>query len=330
VLVSTGSEARPPGATIVLWVDTRGDGAARPDNMGDTDLWFTSDVPVSGGDTTAPTAPTALGSSAITSSGFTLSWTASTDDVGVTGYQVRVNGGTPIPVASGTSQAITGLAPSTSYDAQARARDAAGNWSVWSSVLTVSTTAGGFPTPTTLFNFTEGTGLNTVSTNGLRTLTTGSSSGWADAQHIQKQFGGHVDDAALGSLSTWSLSAVINVASEVVSGDASFLDSVGTFFLNRLADGRLRLYPSGGGATTTSTATMSLGTDHRVTIVSDGTTVKVYLDAVEVISLTFALPLIRANNTNVLAAVSGSDMVATMDLLAYWNVALTPTQVAAL
>src|SRR5205807_1062188 len=41
-------------------------------------------------DTSAPTAPTNVAISAITSSGFTLSWAASTDDVAVTGYRIDV------------------------------------------------------------------------------------------------------------------------------------------------------------------------------------------------------------------------------------------------
>lgn len=41
-----------------------------------------------GGDTTAPTAPTGLKAAAKTASSVSLSWTASTDDTGVSGYDV--------------------------------------------------------------------------------------------------------------------------------------------------------------------------------------------------------------------------------------------------
>lgn len=92
-------------------------------------------------DTTAPTVPTALASTGITSTGFQVTWTASTDAVGVTGYQVRLNGGTPVAANGSLSHTFTGLAASTAYTVEVRAGDAAGNWSAWSSVLNVTTSA---------------------------------------------------------------------------------------------------------------------------------------------------------------------------------------------
>ena len=60
---------------------------------------------VVGGDVTPPTAPTALTATANLATGtIELSWTASTDDVGVTGYRVfRDNGTTPISTVAGTT-----------------------------------------------------------------------------------------------------------------------------------------------------------------------------------------------------------------------------------
>jgi chitodextrinase len=74
----------------------------------------------------APSVPAGLASSNITQTSFTLSWTASTDNVGVTGYEVFRNGvsvGTP----TGTSLSVTGLTCATTYPMTVRARDAAGN-----------------------------------------------------------------------------------------------------------------------------------------------------------------------------------------------------------
>jgi chitodextrinase len=57
-----------------------------------------------------------------------LSWSASTDNVGVTGYQIYRNGGTtPITTATTTSYSDTGLTASTTYDYSVVAVDAAGN-----------------------------------------------------------------------------------------------------------------------------------------------------------------------------------------------------------
>ena len=104
-------------------------------------------------DTQAPTAPTNLASSNITSNSFTLSWTASTDNVGVTGYDVYQNN---VKINSSnittTSYNVTGLVASTSYSYYVKARDAAGNPSANSSTLNVTTLAGDVLPPTTPLN----------------------------------------------------------------------------------------------------------------------------------------------------------------------------------
>ncbi|WP_336782462.1 glycosyl hydrolase family 18 protein [Paenibacillus illinoisensis] len=94
-----------------------------------------------GGDTQAPTVPTNLTSTAKTSSTITLSWAASTDNVGVTGYEVY-NGTTLVTTVSGTSATVTGLTADTSYTFTVKAKDAAGNLSAASSALTVKTDVG--------------------------------------------------------------------------------------------------------------------------------------------------------------------------------------------
>ncbi|GHH89057.1 cellulase family glycosylhydrolase [Streptomyces capitiformicae] len=99
-----------------------------------------------GEDTTPPTAPGTPAASAVTSSSATLTWAAATDATGVTGYDVvRVNGTseTAATTTTGTSAALTGLAPSTSYVFAVYARDGAGNRSPRSGAVTVTTASGG-------------------------------------------------------------------------------------------------------------------------------------------------------------------------------------------
>ncbi|MBU9936838.1 MAG: PQQ-dependent sugar dehydrogenase [Ferruginibacter sp.] len=93
-------------------------------------------------DTQAPTAPTNLASSAITQNSFTLSWTASTDNVAVTGYDVYQDG-VKINAANitGTSYNVSGLTAATTYGYYVRAKDAAGNASANSSTLNVTTSS---------------------------------------------------------------------------------------------------------------------------------------------------------------------------------------------
>lgn len=95
-----------------------------------------------GSDTQAPTTPTGLTSTGKTSSSVSLSWNASSDNVGVTGYDVY-NGSSRVTTVTGTSATVGGLSASTSYTFTVRARDAAGNTSGASNAVTVTTSAGG-------------------------------------------------------------------------------------------------------------------------------------------------------------------------------------------
>ncbi|MFD3946718.1 glycosyl hydrolase family 8 [Streptomyces sp. NPDC058579] len=101
-------------------------------------------TPSSGGsdDTTAPSVPGSLRSTATTSTSASLAWNASTDNVGVTGYDVFRNG-TLVGTATSASYTDTGLTASTSYTYTVKARDAAGNVSGGSNAVTVTTPAGG-------------------------------------------------------------------------------------------------------------------------------------------------------------------------------------------
>ncbi len=98
-------------------------------------------------DTTAPTAPTNLTASGTTQTSTNLSWTASTDNVGVTGYDV-FRDSSLIASVSGTTYTATGLTASTTYSFFVRAKDAAGNISANSN--TVSVTTSNAPAPDTI------------------------------------------------------------------------------------------------------------------------------------------------------------------------------------
>src|SRR5205809_639667 len=97
-------------------------------------------------DTTPPTVPTGLTATAVSSSQINLSWTASSDNVGVTGYRVY-RGGTQIATRSTTSFTNTGLSPSTTYTYTVAAYDAAGNLSAQSSSASATTPAPPDTTP---------------------------------------------------------------------------------------------------------------------------------------------------------------------------------------
>ena len=101
------------------------------------------------GDITAPTIPLDLIATAFSSSQINLSWTASTDNVGVTGYRI-FRSGTQIGTSVGTSFSNTGLSASTPYSYTVAAYDAAGMASAESASASAATPAGtppSCPTP---------------------------------------------------------------------------------------------------------------------------------------------------------------------------------------
>lgn len=108
-----------------------------------------SDNPGNGNapDTVAPSVPTGLAASNVTQNSFTLTWNASTGNVGVTGYEVHLNGSLKAD-ATGTSTTVNGLAAGTTYSLTVKAKDAAGNLSAASAALLVTTAnSGGGSTP---------------------------------------------------------------------------------------------------------------------------------------------------------------------------------------
>ena len=85
-------------------------------------------VGVSTADATAPSVPANLQGTGASASQINLTWTASTDNVGVTGYRVYRNG-SQVGTTAVASYSDTGLSEATSYSYRVAAYDAAGNTS---------------------------------------------------------------------------------------------------------------------------------------------------------------------------------------------------------
>ncbi|MFD2332580.1 sugar-binding protein [Cohnella sp. GCM10020058] len=108
-----------------------------------TGVYYGETLMSQGSDTTPPTAPANLASSSQTSTTVSLTWTASTDNTGVAGYNIY-NGSTYVGTTttpSSTSFTASGLTPSTAYAFTVKAKDGAGNLSAASNVVGVSTKA---------------------------------------------------------------------------------------------------------------------------------------------------------------------------------------------
>ena len=91
-------------------------------------------------DTEAPTVPSNLTASDTTTSQTTLSWDASTDNVGVTGYDISQDG-VVVATVTETMHTVTGLTAETTYEFTVVAKDAAGNESEESNLVSVTTLA---------------------------------------------------------------------------------------------------------------------------------------------------------------------------------------------
>jgi chitodextrinase len=125
----------------------------------------------SGPDTEAPTTPSNLSSTAVTTNSISLVWDASADNMGVTGYHVYADGllkGTP----SSNSYMLTQLLPGTTYQVSVSAFDAASNESAQSEPVSITTVALPDDLPPTIpVNLTvSGTTQTTISLSWIHSI----------------------------------------------------------------------------------------------------------------------------------------------------------------
>jgi chitodextrinase len=102
-------------------------------------------------DTAAPSMPTNLSAVAVSQTQITLTWGASTDNVGVAGYKV-FRSGAQVAATSASTFSQTGLTAGTTYSFAVAAYDAAGNTSASSAVASATTLSAPpppAPSPTT-------------------------------------------------------------------------------------------------------------------------------------------------------------------------------------
>lgn len=97
-------------------------------------------ITAGGSDPTPPSTPLNLTVSGTTQTTTNLAWSASTDNIAVTGYDVY-QGATLIANVTGTTHTVTGLTASTAYTFSVKAKDAAGNASASSNTVNVTTLA---------------------------------------------------------------------------------------------------------------------------------------------------------------------------------------------
>ncbi|MBI9041999.1 endonuclease [Lutibacter sp.] len=203
-------------------------------------------------DTEAPTAITDLNAASITNTTASLSWSASTDNVGVSHYDIYKNG-VFLAATATNSYNVTGLIANTSYHFTVYAKDAAGNTSEVSNTVTITTTNTSI-TASELFisEYLEGSGNNKaieianftgspvdLSTYTLKLSMNGAA--WGSPINLS----GILATNDVFVISNNSANATILSATDVTSGVISFNgnDPVGLFKNNVLID-IVGVYPS--------------------------------------------------------------------------------------
>lgn len=210
-------------------------------------------------DTTPPTAPTNLTTTVVSPAQINLSWTASTDNVGVTGYKVeRCQGNgcasfSQIATPTGATYNDTGLSGSTSYSYRVRATDASNNFSVYSNTATATTSASGSNISVTITPHQGGVvmgqtlGLAATVTNdvGNAGVTWSTSGGALSGQTISSAT---FSSASAGSFSVKATSNANNAVSATATIGVTNLTGVFTYHNDLARDGvnsqELALTPS--------------------------------------------------------------------------------------
>ncbi|WP_405930228.1 discoidin domain-containing protein [Streptomyces sp. NBC_00827] len=127
---TTYTDTQPASATVAYYV--RAKDAAGNQSANSNTVTRTGDS----GDTQAPTAPANLAFTEATSGQVKLIWTASTDNVGVTGYDIYANGTLRQSVAGNVTTYTDTQPASATVTYYVRAKDAAGNQSANSNTVT--------------------------------------------------------------------------------------------------------------------------------------------------------------------------------------------------
>ena len=168
-------------------------------------------------DTTAPSAPTGLAASVVSSTQINISWNASTDNVAVTGYKVFRNG-TEVGTTTTTSYQNTGLTGSTAYTFAVRAFDAAGNNSSQSNTITATTqSAPDTQAPTVPLNFSA----TAVSTTQINLTWTASSDNVGVAGYRIYRNGSLIETINTTSLQNTGLTPATSYSYTVAAFDAA-------------------------------------------------------------------------------------------------------------
>jgi chitodextrinase len=311
-----------------------------------TNAWATKNfaILITAPDTTPPTAPTNLVASAVSSSQINLSWTVSTDNVGVTGYLVQRSLGAgstnfaQIATPTGTNYSDSGLAANSTYSYRVQAMDAAGNLSGYSGVASVTTLSA----PSGLvaaYGFNEGAGTTVTDASGNGNNGTISGATWTTSGRYGNAlvFNGTSALVTINNATTLQLSTAMTLEAWVNPSTVSsawrdvIFKANDNYFLEGTSTTSSR--PAIGGTFASSslygTTALAVNTWTHLAATYDGTTMRLYVNGTQVSSQAQTGAI--ASSTNPLQiggdSLYGQFFQGTIDEVRIYNVALTAAQI---
>jgi chitodextrinase len=250
-----------------------------------------------GQDTTPPTAPQNLTATALSASQAGLSWTESTDNVGVTAYDIYRDSNLIASVPPQSSYLDSTVSPSTQYSYYVVARDAAGNSSQPSSTATVTT-----PAASAMFRdgFETGDMSQWTTSSGMTVESTVVSDGSYSAEGVDAGAGAFAYKQLSQTYPALYYSTRFDIISQGSSNSAYLMrfrtatkGAIAALFVN--SGGKLALRDDVTGVTTTSSTVVSRGAWHTLEMYASvsGTSsqISVWLDGAPVAALTGTLSL---------------------------------------
>jgi len=226
------------------------------------------------GDTQAPTAATGLNVSGKTSSSISLAWNASTDNVGVTAYNVYMDGNLATTVSS-TSTTISGLTPSTTYSFYVAAKDAAGNSSSNSSTVSGTTNSGGTTPATNCANENFETIPAASSTYSTKTWSNGGISWTATDARTDQTINNKAITVRNGSLTSGT--SANGIGSLTVTTQLKFSGTNGTFDV-KVNGTTVGTIPYSTSSTTTTINNINISGNVVVSLVNTSSSNRVAID----------------------------------------------------
>ena len=304
-------------------------------------------------DTEPPTAPTNLTAAAAGSSQIDLTWSASTDNVGVTGYIVeRCQGGGCSNFASlpgsptGTAYTDTGLSPNTTYRYRVRAVDAASNLSGYSNIVGATTQSGGGAPPglVAAYAFDEATGSTLSDASGNGNTGTISGATWTSGRYSYGlAFNGssarvNVQDApSLDLTSAMTLEAWVKPTTVTSSWRDVIYKGNDNYYLMATSSPGGTARPVGGATIAGvhqeafGTVAITANTFTHLATTYDGSAVRLFVNGTQVASKAATGSI--ATSTNQLQiggdSIYGQYFAGTIDEVRIYNTALTQAQIQA-